>query len=276
MGKKRVKPPKPKAPRKKGSGIKLSRWERSALNENLRRWRDAPLFVRTGIVPLATPEERRAQIEDLWVRTEARDAAHKAKQRAEADEFAARVRALVSTEEFEALTERMRKVSRDILYELGFWRRELVRLGQLPAPPPRPKVRRLPVVQADLFEPLPLPPAEPLADGPDGPDVKEPEPASCCEVCGWSRASQWPNPAHDRTCPQLRAFMLGMWVRCSACTEARKDRGRVAPACEEHLVAVRTCDAEGHVPGPPPKDYLSGDFCQRCGITLSAAHERAA
>lgn len=43
-------------PRLKGPEL----WAR---NENARRWRDAPLFVATGIVPLETPEEAKERIE---------------------------------------------------------------------------------------------------------------------------------------------------------------------------------------------------------------------
>jgi hypothetical protein len=253
------------------------RWDRSADRANERIRAKQPLFVAAGIVPLVTANQRRALIEDAHARIEAERVQKADEDRRAGAEFREHVRQRVTPEEFTALDDRKFRLDNDRLF-WGSILHELDKKTESPTPDP-PRVRRR--VQLPLFVEsradgdvpvaidgrftLPQEVADAVAARAAGEDEPGDEP---CQDCGWKPVGRF-NMAltanvHPLFCPSLRAKLLGLEEGCADC------KGRTGP-CDAHRARAHACARDGCIPGPPRHWYMSGEACQRCGISMKAA-----
>ena len=267
------------------------RWERSADRANERLRTKQPLLVAAGIVPLVTPDDRKAKLGDARRRARIDSAARERAQAAKGVELREEVRQRLGPEKFAEIEGRRHGLTS----EAQFWggildgirNREngkldgAASLRDMPDPTPL-----LPAPQVALFGELPSGETVPLVvaghtralediaaeHGIDLAAPQRPDPPPCPD-CGWT----WkPYDAlvynlHNPNCPSWRAFLLGMDEGCADCkaTAKRYSRPPGGP-CEAHRARTLACAREGCIPGPPKHHYM-GEACQRCGISIGAA-----
>lgn len=126
-----------------GFGEQAGRWERSAARANERSRRDAPLLVRAGVVPLATPDQRRegrrravvAGIEDAR--------AHELEVEQKASGYRTLVAAAVSHRKLAELEAHRAVLPETAEYSADFWHTEARRRGLVTEDPAWAKVRAL-------------------------------------------------------------------------------------------------------------------------------------
>lgn len=292
-----------KAKKRKPKGPPRTRWEKSADNENLRRWNKAPLFVHAGLIPLATPEEREAKFGDARERAERGIAEMDARNAALAAGYREQVQARVSAEELAELDVKVERWG--LANAFMFWGsviRDLDKAAGVVEPvvamvaAPRARVAQLPlfVVAEKTGADVPLvrdgklrPVSDLAADGCETDPEKRvaehvpPELRGPCPDCGWVSGGIFIgalSKVHPSGCPSLRAFLLGLFEQCADC-KARGNRRDGSCACEAHRARTLTCALEGCVPGPAPKKpaYLADSphqFCQRCWLNIRCMEEQ--
>lgn len=270
--------PKKKRVRKPKGPLK-TRWEKSADRENDRRRKKASLFVHAGIVPLATPAEREAKFGGAREEAERSFEEDRIRRERRGAELEERGRGWPSEEHYYGfILEEMAREARG-----GSHAKPI----EVPAAPPAPPQ----AVQTPLFMVLPtgaevaavvegkaIPQVELAAE--HGVDLSAPMliPAKPCPDCGWfplppEKSKTLDLHVHPPGCPGFRAFLLGMSENCPDC-KAHHARIAGAPrgACEVHHARCLACAHEGCIPGPAPArwSYASGEFCQRCWISMRA------
>lgn len=285
---------------RKPPGPTKTRWEKSAERENARRWKKAPLFVYGGLVPLATPAERQEHIELIWKDGDRRREAQEQQDAARGQELREKVRARVTPEKFAELE--VRYTTSKFPSEAIFFSHvndELDRAEGLRLPVALPKrARREQPQQGTLFAELPSGAEVPaVAEGHTlslaaiaaehgielataGPELP---PSPGCSDCGWvgpapGEVSSVINVnVHPRSCPAMRAFILGLRENCPDCRKRRYSSAPASTPCEVHHARTLACEAEGCIPGPPTSPHDDDPSCQRCRISMEAPpYKRAA
>jgi hypothetical protein len=126
-----------------GFGEQAGRWERSAARANERSRRDAPLLVHAGVVPLATPEQRREGRRHAVVAGVENARAHEQEVEGKAGAYRALVASAVSPRKLAELEAHRAVLPETPEYSADFWHTEARRRALVPEDPVWAKVREL-------------------------------------------------------------------------------------------------------------------------------------